>query len=120
MKRAALLLLALASPALALDRAARYPAAQCAAFWLGRDDYARASPYLDRDTADLKLAQTSRDLAVALNGGNAAEVDAFITQERKVMAFMLDAFIFGGDAQSRDVHDRLLQTCNDLAQEPAP
>ncbi len=86
---------------------------------MGRDDYARVSAYLDRNPEDLILAQKSRDIAVELNGGQAAEVDDFIAEQRRVMAFMLEAYIFGGDTQSRDMHDRLLKTCSDLISKPA-
>ena len=94
---------------------AEYPAAQCAAFFYGRDDYARRSTYLTRTPGDLDLALGFRDVAVRLNGGAAGEVDTFIAQERKTMAFLFEAFIFGGDEQSRDIHDRLIETCVDYA-----
>lgn len=103
-----------ALPALAADDPF-YPAAQCAAFWLGRDDYARASAYLDADPTDVERAAAFRAVAVRLNGGDAAEIDAFLRRERRVMALTIEAFIYGNDAESRDIHDRLLQTCEDYA-----
>ncbi len=78
---------------------------------LGRDDYARQSAYLPRTPGDLARAAAFRDQAVRLNGGKAARIDAFIAAERGVMAFMFEAYIFGGDAQSRDLHNRLAETC---------
>ncbi len=106
---AAILIAALACPAHAADPL--YPDAQCAAFVLGRDDYARRSAYLPRTPGDIALAAAFRDKAVRLNGGKAAKIDAFIASERAVMAFMVEAYIFGGDDQSRDMHDRLAEIC---------
>jgi hypothetical protein len=61
-------------------------AAQCAAFWYGRDDFARVSAYLDRNDQDVVLAARFRDAAVAVMGGAAGPVDAFIARERGAMA----------------------------------
>jgi hypothetical protein len=112
--RAVAALFAATCPGLALADAL-YPAAQCAAFVLGRDDYAQVSAYLDRDPDDPAFARALRDVAVRLNGGAAGEVDAFIAAERKLMALMFEAFIYGGDSQSRDLHDRMVATCEDFA-----
>lgn len=84
--------------------------AQCAAFWYGRDDFAENSAYLDRNDQDAVLAARFRDAAVALNGGAAGPVDAFIAEERGAMAWLVKAAILG-DAQSRDLHDRLAERC---------
>jgi hypothetical protein len=84
--------------------------AQCAAFWYGRDDFARVSAYLDRNDQDVVLAGRFRDAAVALNGGVAGPVDAFIADERGAMAWLTEAAILG-DPQSRDLHDRLVERC---------
>jgi hypothetical protein len=101
----------LASPTLPADDPALYPAAQCAAFWLGRDDYARASPFLDRDPADLRLAEAFREVARRQTIGPPAAIDAFIADQRPLMFDLFDAFIYGADKQSSDLHDRLLATC---------
>ena len=92
------------------DLAAYVLPAQCAAFWLGRDDFARVSAYLDRNAYDLPLAQEFRDVAVQLNGGAAKLVDAFIAQERPAMAQLIEAAILG-DRQSTDLHERLVLRC---------
>jgi hypothetical protein len=84
--------------------------AQCAAFWYGRDDFARVSAYLDRNDQDVVLAGRFRDAAVAKNGGAAGPVDAFIASERGAMAWLVEAAILG-DPQSRDLHDRLVERC---------
>lgn len=92
-----------------------YPAAQCAAFVAGRDDYAARSAYLARDPGDPALAAGLRAVAVRQAGGDAGKVDAFIASETPVMAFMFEAMIFGGDRASRDMHDRLLVLCMEFA-----
>jgi hypothetical protein len=99
---------ALPMVAQAKDIADLFPA-QCAAFWHGRDDFARVSAYLDRNDQDVVLAARFRDEAVALHG-NAAAVDAFIADERGAMAWLVEAAILG-DPQSRDLHDRLVARC---------
>ena len=114
---ASLAALVVAQPAVALDREARYPAATCAAFFLGRDDFARTSAWLDRNPGDPARAAALRDEAVRLNGGAAPEVDAFVAEEREVLAFLFEAMILDQDEQSRDVHDRLVATCETLADE---
>jgi hypothetical protein len=86
------------------------PSAQCAAFWYGRDDFAGVSAYLDSNDQDALLAARFRDAAVALNGGVAGPVDAFIADERRAMAWLVEAAILG-DPQSRDLHDRLVERC---------
>ncbi len=109
----------LATPAPSADPPALYPAAQCAAFWLGRDDYATRSAYLDNDPSDPARAAAFRAAAVRLNGGDAAPVEAFIAKERHNMDLLFEAFIYGGDKQSRDVHDILLETCARFGREAA-
>jgi hypothetical protein len=86
------------------------PFAQCAAFWYGRDDFAGVSAYLDRNDQDVVLAARFRDAAVAEMGGAAGPVEAFIADERGRMAWLVEAAILG-DAQSRDLHDRLVERC---------
>lgn len=108
MRAVGLLVALLAGPALADDP--YYPAAQCAAFWLGRDDYARASTFLDADPMDAARAAAFRAVAVRL-AGEAGPVDAFLRKERRAMALMVEAYIYGGDTTSRDLYERLLETC---------
>jgi hypothetical protein len=103
----------LAGPALADDP--YYPAAQCAAFWLGRDDYARVSTLLDTDPTDPARAAAFRAVAVRLNGGDQGAIDAFLATERHAMARLVEAYVYGGDDTSRDLHDRLLETCETFA-----
>ncbi len=111
----ALALLALAAAANAQSPDALYPAAQCAAFWFGRDDYARSSAYLPVEPTDITRAQAYRSAAVHLNDDNAAEIDAFIRDLRPTMTFMFDAYVFGADAQAQDMHDRLTRICAEAA-----
>lgn len=91
-----------------------FPAAQCAAFWLGRDDYARRSAFLDREPSDRTRAAAFRAAAVRLNGGDAAAVDAFIAGERGNMALTFERFVLG-DRTAEDVHDILLDACEGFA-----
>lgn len=104
-----MLAMALALPALAADDP-YYPAAQCAAFWLGRDDYARASTFLEADPTDAARAAAFRSVAVRL-AGEAGPIDAFLRKERRAMARLVESYVYGGDGTSRDLHDRLLETC---------
>ena len=100
-----------------ISDAARYPAAQCAALWYGFDDYARLSAFLDRNDGDLARAEAFRDVAYRLDGGRTERVDAFVTGQRRLMTRMIEAMIYGGDEQSRDVFRRLAATCESLAAE---
>ncbi len=102
-----------AGPALAADDL-YYPAAQCAAFGLGRDDYARASTFLDADPTDAARAAAFRAVAVRLNG-EAGPIDDFLRKERRAMARLVEAYVYSGDDTSRDLHDRLLETCGAYA-----
>lgn len=114
MIRAALVaLLAAGAPAQAAD-GALYPAAQCAAFWLGWDDIARASAFLDARDDDLERAQAFRAAAIRLGGGDVSAIDRFIAQERPGMALMVEAALYG-DKISERAQQRLLQTCADFA-----
>jgi hypothetical protein len=101
--------LALMSSMAVAEEVADLPAAQCAAFWYGRDDFAQVSAYLDRNDGDAVLAARFRDAAVA-ETGDAAPVDAFIADERGAMAWLVEAAILG-DPQSRALHDRLVERC---------
>jgi hypothetical protein len=111
--RLGLLAACVAMPALAAEDP-YYPAAQCAAFWLGRDDYAQASTFLDADPTDAARAAAFRAVAVRL-AGEAGPIDAFLRTERRAMARLVEAYIYGGDDTSRDLHDRLLETCQGYA-----
>ena len=104
----------LALPALAADDPALYPAAQCAALWFGWDDLARASTLLDRTPGDLARAETFRSVAHRLTTASAASVDAFIADQRGLMMQMIDEGLYGG-GESRDLMERLLQTCQDFS-----
>jgi len=89
-------------------------AAQCAAYWLGRNDVARRSALLDEDANDPVRADAYRAAAVRLNGGDAVAIDAFIRQERTAMDSMVRAAIVG-DPTSVALQDRLLRTCDEYA-----
>ena len=93
---------------------ALYPAAQCAAYWLGRDDFARGSAYLDSDPTDPDRAAAFRAVAVRLNGGNAAPIDAFIATERDAMSPMVEAALYGDKISDR-LQRRLLTICDTFA-----
>jgi hypothetical protein len=101
---------ALALRCQAADDPAEYPAAQCAALWLGQDDYQR-SKVLKQDPQDVALGEAFRAVAHRLTNRDAAAIDAFIAQQVPIMAFMVDAYIYGGDKQSREIYERLMQDC---------
>ena len=103
----------IALPSLAADDPALYPAAQCAALWFGWDDLARASTLLDRTPGDLARAEAFRGVAHRLTSASAASVDAFIADQRGLMMQMIDEGLYGG-GESRDLMERLLQTCQDF------
>ena len=90
-------------------------AARCAAFWYGYDDYAQRSGFLDRHPGDTERARAFRSVAYRLDGGDHARVDAYLAENRGLMELTMEAMIYGGDSQSRDIFDRLTQTCDDLA-----
>ncbi len=106
---------ALALPCEAADDPAEYPAAQCAALWLGQDDYARHSKLLKQDPMDVALAEAFRAVAHRLTNRDAAAIDAFIAQQVPIMSFMVEAYIYGGDRQSRDIYETLMQDCASFA-----
>ncbi len=105
----------LAPAASAADDPALFPAAQCAALWLGQDDYAQVSPYLDRDPKDLELAEAFRAVALRQTTQGPAAIDAFLTEQRRQMSLLVEAFIFGGDRSSRTLYESLMQDCSDFA-----
>jgi hypothetical protein len=109
------ILLATNGPAFAADDPALFPAAQCAALWFGQDDYARVSPYLDRDPKDLQLAEAFRAVALRQTTQSPAAIDAFIAAQRRQMSLLVDAFIFGNDRSSRRLYESLMQDCSGFA-----
>ncbi|MGQ0564238.1 MAG: hypothetical protein ACT4OK_04105 [Gemmobacter sp.] len=113
MRRSAALAVLLALPAFA-SADPLYLAAQCAAFWLGRDDVARRSRLLDADPTDPARAAAFRAVALRLNSGAAGPVDHHIARERPAMDRLVRAAI-AGDPVSLDLHDRLLETCDAFA-----
>ena len=108
---AVLTLLIAATQAKAADDPARFPAAQCAALWYGQNDYAHASAFLPPDPHDVRLADAFRAVALRLTTGTPATIDAFIAKQRPLMAFMVEAYIYGGDKPSRDLYESLMQDC---------
>lgn len=112
---APVLALTLALPALAADDPAEYPAAQCAALWLGQDDYARRSKLLEPDPQDVALGEAFRAVAHRLTNRDAAAIDAFIARQIPAMADLVDMYIYSGDRQSRDLYERLMQDCDAFA-----
>ena len=101
-----------ASGALAQDKLP--PAAQCAAFWYGYAEYAERSPYLDIDPRDRQFADAFRAAAVRVADPDAS-VDRFIEDQRPLMLQLVDAYIYSSDRQSRDLFERQLATCSDVA-----
>lgn len=90
-----------------------YPAAKCATFWLGWTDAARRLRYLREDPGDAVLAENFRKAALD-EGADAAELDAYLRQDRRNMRRMIEAAIFG-DRSSSDIQERLMKTCDDYA-----
>lgn len=90
-----------------------YPAAKCAAFWLGWTDAARRLNYLREDPGDAVLAENFRKAALD-EGADAAVLDAYLRRDRRDMRLMIEAAIFG-DRSSSDIQDRLMKTCDDYA-----
>ena len=92
-----------------------YPLAQCAAFWFGFDDYARRSAYLERRSDDRARADAFLAAAIRVDGGNRARVTAYVTEQRPAMDRMMEAMIYAGDRQSREIFERLSETCRAAA-----
>lgn len=90
-----------------------YPAAKCAAFWMGWTDAAKRSRYLDVNPADAVLAERFRQAAID-EGGEPAEIDAYLARDRRDMSLMIRAAILG-DRQSNDIQNRLMKTCDTYA-----
>ena len=107
MIRAGALALLLAGPAAA--SVGDSDAARCAALWAGYAAYAEVSSYLDAGDAAAQAARW-RDRAVA-ETGDAAAVDAYVAREARARALMIDAYVYGGDRQSREVFERAMARC---------
>ena len=92
-----------------------YPAAQCAAFWAGYADYARASAHLEKNPGDDARADAFRAVALRLATASPEEIDRHIAEQRPLMVSMLDGVIRRGDGVSRRVFERLTKTCETFA-----
>ncbi|MBQ0803554.1 MULTISPECIES: hypothetical protein [unclassified Sulfitobacter] len=103
------------SGAQAYDDVALYPAAQCAAFWLGFDDYAKRSPFLDSSPDHVKRSDAFRAVAVRLAPDRVTEIDRTIQDQRSAMALLAEAVIYANDKPSRKVFETLTQTCESFA-----
>lgn len=109
--------------ALSLDAAASdtalYPAAQCAAFWLGRQDYALTGGWLQPDPLAMDRAAAFRAAALRLAPDRADEIDARIADQRLPMQRLHEAAIDWADPDSIDLLQDLTLTCGRFA-ETAP
>ncbi|MCR8826400.1 hypothetical protein [Pseudosulfitobacter koreensis] len=94
-----------------------YPAAQCAALWLGYSDYAARSLYLEVDPTDAARAAAFRAVAIRLGTSSRAEIDIYIAEQRPLMELLVEAMIFGRDRQSADVFEALGETCQSFAKD---
>ena len=102
-------LLALASAQGAAAQA--LTATECAAYWYGRDDYAKRSKVLPRNPADLARAQQAERAAVGAGGDAAA---AAIQSQRGDMKLLFEAVVELGDAQSRALQEQTAAGCTAL------
>jgi hypothetical protein len=92
-----------------------YPdAAQCAAYWLGRADYAAVSAYLDEEGAARSLGDAFSAAALRLSN-DPAETLRFIEDQRPLMTLLVDSYIYDNDRQSREISERLVEGCGELA-----
>ncbi|MHC0054086.1 hypothetical protein [Actibacterium sp. D379-3] len=95
---------------------ALFPAAQCAAFWLGYGDFQSRYAIASGDAADAyRVAADFRAAAIRLGGGDATAVDAYISEQRPLMLLMNKSFMIDGNRESQDMFDRLARTCDDFA-----
>ena len=90
--------------------------AQCAAYWLGRADYAAISAYLDGEAEARALGEAFRAAALRLSS-NSGETEDLIGKQRPLMTLLMDAYIYGFDEQSREISERLTDGCGTLAAE---
>ncbi len=88
-----------------------FTAADCSAFWYGRDDYARRSKLLPRDPGDIAMAKKD-EAAAERDGGSAARSE--IASSRADMMLLFEASIELNDPQSRDLMNRMTKDCTDL------
>ena len=98
----------------ASDASGLYPAADCAALWMGYGDYARRSAYLGGAEDAYDKAELFRAAAIRQTGDKTL-VDTHIGVARAGMELMIEALIMIGDAQSRDLFERFSQTCEDFS-----
>jgi hypothetical protein len=83
-----------------------YPPAYCAALWEGYADVLG-------DRGERALAARFREASVRQIGE--AETDALIAERRAWMVDLMDAYIHHQDDQSRELFERLVRGCGDLA-----
>ena len=99
-----------AGPFLALaasaDGVSPYPPSYCAALW---DAYAEVLG----DRGERDLAALFRAASIRLIGE--AETDAQIADRRPWMVDLMNAYIYHQDDQSRDIFERLVRGCGELA-----
>jgi len=88
--------------------------ANCAAFWLARDEFARSSAYLAPDPTDVARGEAFRALGARLTR-NARLVDNHIGAKLPMMRFMFQHYIVDGDAETGNMNVRLAQSCEDLS-----
>ena len=92
-----------------------YPdAVQCAAYWLGRADYAAATTYLPGEDSAHTIGEAFRLVALRLSD-DPVKTEAYIEDQRGLMMLLLDAHIYSNDSQSRDLSERLIARCGELA-----
>ncbi len=101
-----------ASIAWANNNPSLYPAAQCAAFWLGFTDYARISAYLDVDPTDKTRAEAFRAVALRLGTATPDTINGYIAEQRPLMAATMEAMIYGQNRAARDMFERLTERCS--------
>ncbi|MEO1363067.1 MAG: hypothetical protein AAFU86_04735 [Pseudomonadota bacterium] len=73
--------------------------------------FARAPARLDHLLADVNRANAFRDVALRLATAAPDEIDRYVTEQRPLMVSMLDALIYNRSHTSRDVFERLIETC---------
>ena len=111
---AAALMISAAAPASAERNVSLYPAAQCAAFWLGFSDYARASAHLDLNPDDVARAHAFVQVALRLGTATQDEIEDHIRTQRRLMVSLLDGVIYRSDDVSQRVFERLTETCKNF------
>ncbi len=93
---------------------APYPPATCAALWEGFADK------FGDDDGERALAARFRGWSEDLIG--AAETEALVAERRSWVRDLLEAYVLDGDDQSRDIFERLVRECGEMAADipPAP